>query len=145
PGARFGGSERIGSSGSSPTAVATTGMLTLRRGGPGVAAAAFPERRRRRASGPPGRGTAAASATPVGTLGGHMGLFNKILHAGEGRKLKLVESIVPEVAAFEPAMEARSDEELRAMTGTVRSRLDQAPGKDERVAMLDDMLPEAFA
>ncbi|HMF82480.1 MAG TPA: preprotein translocase subunit SecA [Acidimicrobiia bacterium] len=74
-----------------------------------------------------------------------MGLFNKILHAGEGRKLKLVESIVPEVAAFEPGMEARSDEELRAMTGEFRSRLDQAPGKDERVEMLDDMLPEAFA
>jgi preprotein translocase subunit SecA len=74
-----------------------------------------------------------------------MGLFNKILHAGEGRKLKLVESIVPEVAAFEPEMEARSDEELRAMTAEFRSRLDQAPGKDERVEMLDDMLPEAFA
>ena len=27
-----------------------------------------------------------------------MGLFNKILHAGEGRKLKLLQSIVPEVA-----------------------------------------------
>src|SRR5215471_17408652 len=141
----FCGSEPIWSSGSCPTAVATTGMLTLRRAGPDVAADAFPERRRRRASGPPVRGTAAASATPVGTLGGHMGLFNKILHAGEGRKLKLVESIVPEVAAFEPDMEARSDEELRAMTGEFRSRLDQAPGKDERVEMLDDMLPEAFA
>jgi preprotein translocase subunit SecA len=74
-----------------------------------------------------------------------MGLFNKLLHAGEGRKLKLVESIVPDVAAFEPEMEARSDEELRAMTAEFRGRLDQAPGKDERVEMLDDMLPEAFA
>ena len=74
-----------------------------------------------------------------------MGLFNKILHAGEGRKLKLVETIVPEVAAFEPDMEARSDDELRAMTAEFRGRLDQAPGKDERVEMLDDMLPEAFA
>jgi preprotein translocase subunit SecA len=74
-----------------------------------------------------------------------MGLFNKILHAGEGRKLKLVESIVPEVAAFEPEMEARSDDELRAMTAEFRARLDQAGDKDERVEMLDDMLPEAFA
>jgi preprotein translocase subunit SecA len=74
-----------------------------------------------------------------------MGLFNKLLHAGEGRKLKLVESIVPEVAAFEPEMERRSDEELRAMTGEFRGRLDHAADKDERLEMLDDMLPEAFA
>jgi len=31
-----------------------------------------------------------------------MGLFNKILHAGEGRRLKAVQAIVPEVNAFEP-------------------------------------------
>jgi preprotein translocase subunit SecA len=74
-----------------------------------------------------------------------MGLFNKLLHAGEGRKLKLVESIVPEVNAFEPEMAQRSDEALRAMTGEFRSRLDEVGSKDERVEMLDDMLPEAFA
>ncbi len=74
-----------------------------------------------------------------------MGLFNKLLHAGEGRKLKLVESIVPEINAFEPEMAQRSDEALRAMTGEFRSRLDEAGSKDERVEMLDDMLPEAFA
>src|SRR5437660_4855377 len=74
-----------------------------------------------------------------------MGLFNKLLHAGEGRKLKLVETIVPEVAAFEPEMEARSDEALRAMTDEFRGRLAQCDTKEERVEMLDDMLPEAFA
>src|SRR6266508_1681709 len=41
-----------------------------------------------------------------------MGLFQKLLHAGEGRKLKLLESIVPEVGALEPEMERRSDEEI---------------------------------
>src|SRR6266513_144703 len=74
-----------------------------------------------------------------------MGLFNKLLHAGEGRKLKLVETIVPEVSAFEPEMEARSDEALRAMTDEFRGRLAHCETKDERVEMLDDMLPEAFA
>jgi preprotein translocase subunit SecA len=67
-----------------------------------------------------------------------MSLFQKILHAGEGRKLKLLQSIVPEVAAFEPEMQARSDEELRALTGAFRERLER--GED-----LDDLLPEAFA
>ena len=74
-----------------------------------------------------------------------MGLFNKLLHAGEGRKLKLVETIVPEVSAFEPEMEARSDEALRAMTDEFRGRLAHCETKEERVEMLDDMLPEAFA
>jgi preprotein translocase subunit SecA len=67
-----------------------------------------------------------------------MSLFQKILHAGEGRKLKLLHSVVPEVAAFEPEMQARSDQELRALTGAFRQRLEQ--GED-----LDDLLPEAFA
>ena len=53
------------------------------------------------------------------TLGASMGLFNKILHAGEGRKLKSLESIAPSVSALEPEMEARSDDELRALTGYV--------------------------
>jgi preprotein translocase subunit SecA len=67
-----------------------------------------------------------------------MGLFKKILNAGEGRKLKLLESIVPAVAALEPEMERRSDDELRALTGEFRGRL--ARGED-----LDDLLEEAFA
>jgi preprotein translocase subunit SecA len=67
-----------------------------------------------------------------------MGLFQKILHAGEGRKLKLLQSIVPEVAAYEPEMQARSDADLRALTAAYRARLEQ--GED-----LDDLLPEAFA
>ena len=67
-----------------------------------------------------------------------MGLFQKMLHAGEGRKLKAVQAVVPLVAEFEPQMEALSDDQLRGMTGTYRERLDR--GED-----LDDLLPEAFA
>ena len=67
-----------------------------------------------------------------------MSLFKKILSAGEGRKLKLVQSVVPLVAAFEPEMEARSDDELRSLTAAFRERL--ARGED-----LDDLMPEAFA
>jgi len=75
-----------------------------------------------------------------------IGLFNKILHAGEGRKLKVLESIVPEVAAFEAEMQRRSDEELRALTPEFRARLDTVgPDRQKRVEALDDLLPEAFA
>jgi preprotein translocase subunit SecA len=67
-----------------------------------------------------------------------MGLFKRILNAGEGRKLKLLQSIVPEVTAVEPEMERRSDAELAALTAEFRGRVDR--GED-----LDDLLVEAFA
>ncbi len=67
-----------------------------------------------------------------------MGLFKKILNVGEGRKLKLLETIVPDVAALEPEMERRSDAELRALTDVYKRR--SIDGED-----LDELLPEAFA
>jgi preprotein translocase subunit SecA len=78
-----------------------------------------------------------------------MGVFQKLLHAGEGRKLKVLESLVPEVGRLEPEMERRSDEELRALTRAFRERLDRVgdPASDRpaRLDALDDLLPEAFA
>ena len=79
------------------------------------------------------------------TLDASMGLFNKILHAGEGRKLKSLESIAPLVSVFEPEMQAKSDDDLRRMTTTFRERLDQAKNDDARADLLDEILPEAFA
>src|SRR5947207_1661539 len=67
-----------------------------------------------------------------------MGVFDKSLHLGEGRKVKALEAIVPEVGAFEPEIKSLSDDELAAKTVAFRNRLDQ--GED-----LDDLLPEAFA
>ncbi|HEX9506181.1 MAG TPA: preprotein translocase subunit SecA, partial [Acidimicrobiia bacterium] len=74
-----------------------------------------------------------------------MGLFNKILHAGEGRKLKALESVVPAVAGFEAEMHARSDDELRALTALWREQLDRVEKPDAKLELLDDLLPEAFA
>ncbi len=74
-----------------------------------------------------------------------MGLFNKILHAGEGRKLKMLESIVPAVGGFEQEMQRRSDDELVAVTAGLRERLANVDSDDARNDLLDDLLPEAFA
>src|SRR6266851_6475645 len=60
-----------------------------------------------------------------------MGVFNKILHLGEGRKVKALEAIVPEVKKL-------TDDQLAGKTVEFRNRLDN--GED-----LDDLLPEAFA
>ncbi|MBA2326909.1 MAG: preprotein translocase subunit SecA, partial [Actinobacteria bacterium] len=74
-----------------------------------------------------------------------MGLFQKLLHAGEGRKLKLLETIVPEVNALEPEVETRSDDALRARTAEFRQQFENAGEKEARLELLDDLLPEAFA
>src|SRR5256714_3672153 len=82
-----------------------------------------------------------------------MGLFNKILHAGEGKRLKAVQGIVPEVNALEPEIARLSDAELVAKTGEFRQRIDRARAdardhdrEKELVAdALDDLLPEAFS
>ncbi|HSZ73413.1 MAG TPA: DEAD/DEAH box helicase, partial [Rhizomicrobium sp.] len=54
------------------------------------------------------------------------------------RKLRPMFKRVEEVNALEPQFKAKSDEELRAMTGVFRERL-------ERGETLDQLLPEAFA
>ncbi len=78
-----------------------------------------------------------------------MGLFDRLLHAGEGRKLKALETVVPDIGALEPEMERRTDEELRAHTADLRQRLDRAGDpvteREARLDGLDDQLPEAFA
>jgi preprotein translocase subunit SecA len=82
-----------------------------------------------------------------------MSIIQKVLHAGEGRRLKAVQAIVPEINALEPEVEKLSDDQLRARTVEFREQVDQArsSGKDvehgeELVAdLLHDLLPEAFA
>ena len=82
-----------------------------------------------------------------------MGLFQKILHAGEGKRLKAVQAIVPEVNAREAEVEGLSDDALRARTAMFKERIDRARSgardadhERELVAdALDDILPEAFA
>jgi preprotein translocase subunit SecA len=67
-----------------------------------------------------------------------MALFDKFLRAGEGRKVKALADLVPEINALEPELQALSDTELQAKTGEFRQRLDNGEP-------LDDLLIEAFA
>ncbi|MFL5304082.1 MAG: DEAD/DEAH box helicase, partial [Polyangia bacterium] len=62
----------------------------------------------------------------------------KIFGTKNARVLKGMRPIVEHINQLEPAMQAKSDVELRAMTVDFRSRL-------ENGATLDDLLPEAFA
>ena len=67
-----------------------------------------------------------------------MSVFQKILHIGEGKQLKELESLVFEVNAYEPAIEALTDEQLRAKTSEFRQRLSAGE-------TLEDIQAEAFA
>ncbi|MDB4955488.1 MAG: preprotein translocase, SecA subunit [Myxococcales bacterium] len=67
-----------------------------------------------------------------------MGLLQKIFGSKNQRELKKLQPIVDKIASFEPAMQAKSDGELKAMTPEFKRRLDKGEA-------LDDLLPEAFA
>ncbi len=67
-----------------------------------------------------------------------MGVFDRVLRSGEGKKVRALASLVPDINALEPEMERLSDDALAAKTPEFRQRLDR--GED-----LDDLLIEAFA
>ena len=65
-------------------------------------------------------------------------IVDKLLRAGEGRRLKTLEEQVRQVTALEPEFAALTDDELRAKTVEFRQR-------HENGELLDDLLFEAFA
>jgi preprotein translocase subunit SecA len=65
-------------------------------------------------------------------------VLQKILRAGEGRRIKQLEKVVTQVNAQEDSVKDLSDEQLRARTVEFRERIDGGES-------LDDVLPDAFA
>jgi preprotein translocase subunit SecA len=65
-------------------------------------------------------------------------LIDKVLRIGEGKILRQLDAIAKAVNAIEDDFVAMSDDELRALTGEYRERLEQGE-------TLDDIMPEAFA
>ena len=67
-----------------------------------------------------------------------MGVIQRVLRTGEGKKLRALESLVPDINVIESEIQKLTDEQLRARTGDFRNQL--ANGAD-----LSDLLIEAFA
>ncbi len=65
-------------------------------------------------------------------------IVDKLLHAGEGRRLKTLQEQTQRVTELEPGIAALSDDQLRAKTAEFRER-------HENGELLDDLLFEAFA
>ncbi|MBG02157.1 MAG: preprotein translocase subunit SecA [Acidimicrobiaceae bacterium] len=64
--------------------------------------------------------------------------LKKVLRSGEGKKLKALEALVPDIGELEPDMKALSDVELQAKTGEFKERIERGEG-------INDLLIEAFA
>jgi len=71
-------------------------------------------------------------------MNSRMGILDRILRAGEGKKLKALQAMVPDINAMEPEISALSDHALQYKTVEFRERLDNG-------ADLDDLAIEAFA
>ena len=67
-----------------------------------------------------------------------MRILDKVLRAGEGRKVRALADLIPDINALEADMHALSDDALKAKTVEFRDRLHN--GED-----LDNLLMEAFA
>ena len=67
-----------------------------------------------------------------------MKVIDKIFGTHSERELKRIEPLVDKIEEMRPAMQALSDEELRARTDEFKKRLTEGE-------TLDDLLPEAFA
>ena len=67
-----------------------------------------------------------------------MSLLDRVLRAGDGKRVRALQGLVPDINALEAPTRALSDDALRARTGEFRARLER--GED-----VDDLLVEAFA
>jgi len=67
-----------------------------------------------------------------------MSIFSAIFGSSNSRKLKKLQKVVKQINSFENAIQALSDEELRAKTAEFKQRFDGGES-------LDKILPEAFA
>lgn len=67
-----------------------------------------------------------------------MSVFSKVLRAGEGKKVRRLAELVPDINALEDEMVLLSDGELRAKTDEFRQRIEDGE-------TLDDLMVEAFA
>src|SRR5947209_988542 len=72
-----------------------------------------------------------------------MSVFSRILKVGEGKKLKALQTLVPDINALEPEISALSDDALRHKTVEFKERV--ANAGDDVDDALNDILLESFA
>jgi preprotein translocase subunit SecA len=71
-------------------------------------------------------------------MASRMKILDRVLRAGDGKRVKALQGLVPDINAMEAEMSALSDDALRGKTAEFRHRLDRGETPD-------DLLVEAFA
>ena len=74
-----------------------------------------------------------------------MGLLKKVLYAGEGKKIKALEAVVPLVNSLEDETKELDDDALRGKTAEFKAQIAQQDTPENQVFYLNEILPEAFA
>ncbi|HOB53938.1 MAG TPA: preprotein translocase subunit SecA [Acidobacteriota bacterium] len=74
-----------------------------------------------------------------------MDILSLIFGTRNDRELKRLRPIIARVNDLEPRFKAMRDEEFAALTAAFRERLDRAEDDDARKALLNEIMPEAFA
>ena len=72
-------------------------------------------------------------------------MFKNLLGDPNARKLKRYFPLVSDINIFEEDLLSLSDDDLRTRTCEFRSKLEKASSSNEELALLDELLPEAFA
>jgi len=72
-------------------------------------------------------------------------MLKALLGDPNARKLKKYQPLVTDVNVLEEEMRSLSDEELKAKTGEFQQILAKAKNREERLQILDEILPQAFA
>ena len=70
-----------------------------------------------------------------------MSVLSRVLRSGEGKKIKALEALVPDINALESKFTALSDEQLKGCTGEFRQRLDNGEELDDLLVDAKDVSP----
>ena len=68
-----------------------------------------------------------------------MGILDRILRGGEGKKIKALAGLVPDINGVEPEMKALTDDVLSHKTAEFQ------PARSKTARTLDDLLIDAYA
>ena len=79
-----------------------------------------------------------AQRVDADTMSSHMAILDRVLRAGDGKRVKALHGLLPDINAQASVMSALSDDALKGKTAEFMSRIEQ--GED-----LNDLLVEAFA
>ncbi|NLI48197.1 MAG: preprotein translocase subunit SecA [Acidobacteria bacterium] len=74
-----------------------------------------------------------------------MDILSLIFGTRNDRELKRLRPVIAKVNDLEPRFKAMRDEEFAALTAAFRERLDRVEDDDARKALLNEIMPEAFA